>query len=194
MKVIGVTGGIGSGKSTVSRMFLKYGAEVVDADEISRSITKKNGAAYSEIVESFGGRILFQDGEIDRKKLAEIVFSDKSKLMLLNSITHKYVFFEMQKCIDESESEVIVLDVPLLFSSDFRIKCDYTIGVTADMKERILRVKQRDGMVEEDIMHRIENQISDEELREKADFIIENNIMEESEAMIERIMTIIRND
>ena len=188
MKVLGITGGIGSGKSTVSRMFEKFGAEVIDADEISRAITKRNGAAYGEIVESFGGRILLPDGEIDRKKLAGIVFTNKSKLMLLNSITHKYVYAEMQRRIDDSLSEVIVLDVPLLFTSEFRIECDFTIGVVADVQERIRRVKRRDGILEEEILSRIENQISDDVLREKADFIVENNDMEAALSAVEEIM------
>lgn len=191
MKVIGITGGMGSGKSTVSKMFESFGAQVVDADEISRAITKKNGAAYSEIVESFGGRILKADGEIDRKKLAEIVFCNKAKLMLLNSITHKYVYEEMNRCIEDSLSDVVVLDVPLLFSSEFRIKCDYTIGITADLKERIKRIKSRDGMLEEEILSRIENQIGDEELRQKADFIIENNDLDEAYREVKDIMEMI---
>lgn len=188
MKVLGVTGGIGSGKSTVSRMFEKFGAEVIDADEISRKVTSRNGAAYVEIAESFGGKILLPDGEINRKKLADTVFSDKSKLMLLNSITHKYIYEEINRRIEDSFSDLIVLDVPLLFSSDFSIKCDYTIGVTAELRERIRRVKRRDGILEEEILSRIENQISDADLREKADFIIENDNIEKTFEEVKKIM------
>ena len=92
MRIIGVTGGIGAGKSTVSKMFSQLGADIVDADEIARAVTKKEGRAFSEIISFFGKEILSESGEIDRKKLAGIVFSDKEKLVALNEITHKYVF------------------------------------------------------------------------------------------------------
>ena len=95
MKIIGVTGGIGSGKSTVSGMFRQFGAEVIDADEISRNVAKKTGSAFCEIVENFGEEILLENGEIDRKRLGQIVFSDKNRLQVLNEIIHKYVFLEM---------------------------------------------------------------------------------------------------
>ena len=175
MKIIGVTGGIGSGKTTVSGMFASFGAEVVDADEIARAVTKSSGAAYKEIVDAFGEDILLPDMEINRKALGKIVFQDKKSLELLNKITHKYVFEEIKKRIETSLAHVIVLDVPLLFSSDFPFECDLTVGVIADREERIIRVEKRDGLSREEILKRIENQISDEVLRQKADVIIENN-------------------
>ena len=110
MKIIGVTGGIGSGKSTVSSMFRQFGAEIIDADEISRNVAKKTGSAFFEVVENFGLEILLENGEIDRKKLGQIVFSDKNKLVVLNEIIHKYVFCEMEKRIKESKAEIIILD------------------------------------------------------------------------------------
>lgn len=188
MKIIGVTGGIGSGKTTVSAIFKDYGAEIIDADEISRSITKKNTAAYFEIVNSFGAEILLSDGEINRKALAKKVFSDKISLELLNKITHKYVFEEMEKRIKTSEKEVVVLDVPLLFSSEFPFDCDLTVGVIADLEQRIKRVQIRDGLTREEIIKRIENQISDEELRKKADVIIENNSLDSAVSQVKNIM------
>ena len=174
MKIIGITGGIGSGKTTVSTMFASFGAEVIDADEISRSITKKNGAAYPEIVETFGEGILLPDKEIDRKALAKIVFQDAKSLELLNKITHKYVFEEMKARMESSVADIVVLDVPLLFSADFPFDCDLTVGVTADKEERIKRVQKRDGISREEILKRIENQISDDVLKDKADVIIES--------------------
>lgn len=192
MKIIGVTGGIGSGKSTVSSMFRQFGADVVDADEISRAITKKNGSAFCEIVQSFGEKILSESGEIDRKKLGQIVFSDKKKLAVLNEITHKYVFVEMEKQIKASKAEIIILDVPLLFSNDFILKYDYSVGVTANISERIKRVKSRDGLSEDEILTRMENQISDKELEEKADFIIENNDYNKTLKNVEQILKIVK--
>ena len=192
MKIIGVTGGIGSGKSTVSSMFRQFGADVIDADEISRNVAKKSGSAFCEIVQSFGEKILSESGEIDRKKLGQIVFSDKKKLAVLNEITHKYVFVEMEKQIKASKAEIIILDVPLLFSNDFILKYDYSVGVTANISERIKRVKSRDGLSEDEILTRMENQISDKELEEKADFIIENNDYNKTLKNVEQILKIVK--
>lgn len=175
MKIIGITGGIGAGKSTVSEEFKKYGAYIIDADKISHQVTAKNGSAYAEIVDSFGTDILRNDGEIDRKKLAGIVFSDKNELKKLNYITHKHIFEKMREEIASSDSELIILDVPLLFSADFDIKCDYKIAVVANLQERIERVMFRDGISRDDVLKRIDAQLSDEEMREKADICIEND-------------------
>ena len=188
MKIIGVTGGIGSGKTTVSSMFASFGAEVVDADEIARAVTKSSGAAYKEIIDFFGEEILLPDGEINRKALGKIVFQDKKSLELLNNITHKYVFDEIKKRIECSLAQVVVLDVPLLFSSDFPFECDLTVGVIADKEERIKRVEKRDGLSREEILKRIENQISDEVLRQKADVIIENNSYDDAKFEAKNIL------
>lgn len=193
MKIIAVTGGIGSGKTTVSKMFEDLGAEVCDADLIAKETEKCGGAAYDEIKNFFGEQIILPNGEIDRKVLADIVFSDKKKLEKLNKIVHKYVFFEMEKTIKNSSAEVVCLDVPLLFSSDFPIKYDFSVGVTADMEERIKRVLQRDKTSEEDIKKRIKNQISDKELFEKADFVVKNNDKKSTFKAVENIFNIVRN-
>ena len=187
MKLIGITGGIGSGKTTVSGMFARLGAEVIDADEISRAVTKKGGAAYPELKEAFGKEILLPSGEIDRKALAKIVFSDKERLKRLNEITHRHIFIEMQKRMEASKAQVVVMDVPLLFSSEFPFKCDLTVGVTAALEERIKRVESRDGMARDEVLRRIENQISDEELKKKADVIIENNVIDSAFEQVRNI-------
>ena len=178
MKIIGITGGIGAGKSTVCEEFKKYGACIIDADKISHQVTAKNGSAYAEIVENFGTDVLKSDGEIDRKKLAGIVFSDQNELEKLNYITHKHIFEKMREEITSSDRELIILDVPLLFSADFDIKCDYKIAVVANLQERIKRVMFRDGISRDDVLKRIDAQLSDEEMREKADMCIENDSFE----------------
>lgn len=193
MKIIAVTGGIGSGKTTVSKMFETLGAEVCDADEIVRKTEKFGGAAYGEIKDFFGGEIIMPNGELDRKAIAKIVFSDKEKLEGLNKIVHKYVFFEMEKAIKNSSADVICLDVPLLFSSEFPIKYDFSVGVTADLGERIKRVCQRDKTSEDEVIKRINNQISDRELFERADFVIKNNDKKSTFEAVKNIMNIVRN-
>ena len=194
MKIIGITGGIGAGKTTVCNMFKELGAETCDADEIAREKEKKGGAAYNEIKECFGPEIISENGDLNRKKLAGIVFSDKEKLEKLNKIVHKYVFEEIKEKIKSCSSDVLCLDVPLLFSSEFPIKCDYTVGVLAEREERIKRVEKRSGMSRDEIIKRIDNQISDDELLKKADFIVENNDVEKALDAVKKIMKIIRNE
>lgn len=175
MKIIGVTGGIGSGKSTVCKEFAALGAAVIDADGISHSVTRKGEKAYFEIIENFGNGILTSDKEIDRRLLGKIVFCDKEKLKLLNKITHKYIFEEMNRLIKEnSEKAVVVLDVPLLFGSDFPIKYDLSLGVIAPDDVRAARVMARDGISKEDISARIENQLKNEDYLRLCDVCVEN--------------------
>lgn len=193
MKIIGITGGIGAGKSTVCKEFSSYGAEIIDADEISRNVTRKNGEAYEETVKCFGNEILDCNGEIKRKELAKIVFSDKEELKKLNLITHKHIFRKINEKIENSKSDMIVLDVPLLFSDDFPIKCDLTVAVISDAEERIRRVKLRDGEKEEAIRARMANQLSDSVLLEKADLFIENNSVEEMKKQVKKIIGTVRD-
>ncbi|MBE7011054.1 MAG: dephospho-CoA kinase [Ruminococcaceae bacterium] len=193
MKVIGITGGIGAGKSTVCAEFEKYGVFVVDADKISRQVTAKNGAAYGEIADYFGKSVIMENGEINRKKLAEIVFSDSNELEMLNRITHKHIFSEMRKAIDLSESDIILLDVPLLFSSDFDIECDLKIAVIADLESRINRVMKRDNTDRESVISRIKVQLSDDEFKRCADLCIYNDSSEEMQKQVKNIIESVRS-
>ena len=187
MKIIGITGGIGAGKSTVTAEFEKLGATVVDADAISRNVTLKSGCAYLEIVKVFGEEILLASGELNRKKLAEIVFSDKNKLDELNKITHKHIFKEMEKQIENAKTDIVVLDVPLLFSNDFPIKCDLKIAVLAEKATRIQRVKNRDGINTDEIEARILNQLSEEDYIKLADICIINENLNETIEQVKKI-------
>ena len=151
MKLLGITGGIGAGKSVVTKCFSDLGAEIIDADAIARQVLKKEGAAYAEVISAFGNEILQLNHEIDRKKLAAIVFSDREKLQTLNQITHACVFQEMEKQIHQSHAELICLDVPLLFSCEFPFQCDKTLAVLAPKEQRIQRVIKRDACSREDV-------------------------------------------
>lgn len=194
MKIIGITGGIGSGKSTVSLEFESYGAEIIDADAISRSITLKKGLAYREIVEFFGEDIICNSGEIDRKKLAGIVFSDAEKLEVLNNITHKYIFEEMENRISSSKNDLVILDVPLLFSPDFKIECDIKIVVVADLENRINRVIKRDNTDRISVENRINSQLSDEEMKKLADIVIENDSLDDMKKQVKKIVEMLRGN
>ncbi len=174
-KILGITGGIGAGKSCVANLFAKLGATVVDADKIAREILEPNGKAFPLVVEHFGEEILTPDRTINRKKLAGIVFCDKQKLELLNHLTHPAVFEEMQRQIKAAKTEIVCLDVPLLFTCDFPIHCDRTLAVVAPKELRIARILERDGCGREQAEARMRNQLSDEEFREKADLILCND-------------------
>ncbi len=175
MKIIGITGGTGAGKSTLCVELERCGAAIIDSDYISRQVTQKNGAAFDEIVMEFGSGILASDGEIDRKALAQIVFNDDSKLELLNKITHKHIFAEMQRQLDNCKAKVAVLDVPLLFQSDFPFQCDLTVAVIADAKTRLERIMQRDAITMDLATARMNNQMTDEQYKAAADVCFVND-------------------
>ncbi len=175
MKIIGITGGIGAGKTTVCDEMKKCGAEIVDADKIARQIVQRGMPALEEIENVFGKDVLTSDGELNRKKLADIVFSDEEKLKVLNSITHKYILDEMKRRVKNSVSEVVVLDVPLLFQCDFPIKCDLTIAVVADKETRVRRIMERDGVERLDAEVRMAKQLTDKEYSDFADICFEND-------------------
>lgn len=175
MKVLGITGGIGAGKSTVTEALVRMGAAVVDADRVARKVMEPGEQAYTEIVRSFGKGILNSDGTVNRKALADIVFTDENKLKILNEITHPCIFRQMQTEMVEAKAELVVLDVPLLFSADFPIVCDKTLAVLAPEELRIQRVMSRDGCTEEKVLERMAVQMSEEDLRKRADFVIVND-------------------
>ena len=179
MKIIGVTGGIGSGKSTVSRTLRDLGAAVIDADVLAKNITGTGGRAFNELVEYFGKDILDDDGELDRSKLASIAFGDKVKLHALNSITHKYIadkIHETVKALSDSDKwGIIVIDAPLPIEKGFMDLADEVWVVTAKRETRIKRVMDRSGFTYEAVSERIDSQLRDEEYLRIADEVVENN-------------------
>lgn len=175
MKVIAITGGIGAGKSTVSDEFKKLGAYVVDTDAISHKIMRRGFGAYDMVVAEFGNEILGDDSEIDRKRLADIVFNDKEKLKRLNTIMHKEIYAELQRMIDASDADVVCAEIPLLFTAKCPIKIDVRAVVSASDDVRIKRVMARDNCSAEKVKERMANQLSDSEMCSLADVVIVNN-------------------
>lgn len=183
--VIGITGGLASGKSLVTKEFKRLGAMVVDADIISRQVSAKDGNAYADIVKEFGEAILKEDGSIDRKALGAIVFSDRDKLKKLNAITHpriiKRIRAEVQRLKMESPDAVIAVDAALLIETGLNREMDAVIVVFADEPERIQRSVKRDNITEADARQRSDAQMNLKEKAAMADFVIENNgTMEET--------------
>ena len=179
MKVIGVTGGIGSGKSTVSRILHDLGAKLIDADKIARLVVGRDGSALGEVTAYFGNDVLSEDGELDRKKLGDMVFNNTEKLKVLNSITHRYVAEEIMESVDnakkEGRPEVIVIGAPIPIEHGFIDVSDEIWVVTVDREVRIARIMKRDGFTYDEAVSRINSQMKDEDYLKIANEIINNN-------------------
>ena len=177
MKVIGLTGTIASGKSTISHFLENKGIAVVDADKISRQITAFGGSAVDEVVQAFGEEIL-SEGVIDRKKMGQIVFSNKEKRELLEKILHPKVIAQMLREKEEYQKkgyQTVIFDIPLLIEGNLQFLCDEIWVVYADVDTQIQRLKERNGFDEEFGRKILENQIPTEQKLKFADVIIENN-------------------
>jgi len=178
MKVVGLTGGIGSGKSTVANMLAELGAYIIDADELARRIVEPGQPAWKEIEKNFGGQILNPDQTLNRKKMAEIVFANPEARKKLESITHPRIGEEMMRELEKAKKEqrkLVVFDAALLIESAAANRLKPLIVVSADEDLRVKRVCGRDRCCAEDVRARIRNQVPDSKRREKADFVIENN-------------------
>ncbi len=179
MKVIGLTGGTGSGKSVVSRSLETAGAVIVDADRIAHEIIEKDKPAYMEIIAYYGRDILDKEGNIIRKKLGEIVFHDTEKLAFLNQCTHKYIKAEVIRQIEEAKeigtAKAIIIDAPLLLEAGLEKICDLVWVAYADPEVRAQRVMTRDGVTYALAKARIANQKSWEEYENAADTVIDNS-------------------
>ena len=179
---IGLTGGIGSGKSTAARRFAELGARVYHADDLSRRALNPGAICYDRVVAAFGAEILLPDGVIDRRKLGAIVFSSEEKRQTLNNIIHPYVINELlslaRRDFQEERFRVAVFEVPLLFESGMDASMDKNIVVSCDHESRIARVMERDGLTREQVEARIRAQIPEEEKLLRADYILDNNSTE----------------
>ncbi len=191
MFIIGVTGGIGCGKSEVSRICRDYGLDVIDADEISRNATASGGAAIRDIEDAFGKKVIAEDGSLNRKAMSDLVFKNKKSLDLLASIIHRYVIEEIQRRVDDykgKKRKAIVLDVPIPVKNGFVDLCDQIWMVWADDDVRIKRLNLR-GMTTKDANRRILSQMTREQYEAIADKVILNNgSLEELENQVRELL------
>jgi len=177
--IIGITGNSGSGKTLIAQLLEReHGALVIDADRIAHKILEPNLPAYGEVLGLFGDSVLADDGRLDRRKIAEIVFTDTEILKKHMEITHKYILAEMRKKLDEyksADAESVVIDAPLLIESGFHVYCDYVWLVTADYDKKAQRLAVRDNLEPETAKNRLRAQSSQDKLEEFADSVICNN-------------------
>lgn len=188
VRLIGLTGGIGAGKSTVSAGLARRGAVVIDADAIVRELQQPGTVVFTEMVERFGPGIVAPDGELDRAAIADVVFTDETALADLGAIVHPRVHDEIQRRLDEQAAtdHVVILDVPLLVESGWE-GMQGTIVVDLDPEVAVQRLVQHRGFSETDARNRIAKQATREHRLSKADFVIDNHgSPEEIEHEVER--------
>lgn len=176
--VVGLTGQTGAGKSTVSKIFSSNGFAVIDADQVARRVVEKGTKCLDEIADFYGRTVINDDGTLNRKALAAIVFSDKAKLETLNTITYPYITGEILKQIRAHSmkgEKLILLDAPTLFESRADDFCEIIISVLADEEIRERRIISRDGLTPEQARKRMDSQLDEDFFRTHSDYIIHNN-------------------
>lgn len=173
MKIIGLTGGIGSGKSTVARIFESLGIAIYYADDRAKALYLKDGTLKRQVIEHFG-ELSYKDGSLNRTYLAEQVFQDSKKLELLNQLVHPRVKIDFSNWILQQYGSYVIREAAILFESETYRDCTSTITVSAPIELRLERVKDRDQTSLDQIKKRMNHQMSDDERRKLADFEIKN--------------------
>jgi dephospho-CoA kinase len=178
MLIVGLTGGVASGKTAVSRVLKEEGAYIIDADQIARELVQPRKPAWNELIRAFGKEILLVDGSIDRKKLADKVFADPEQRRVLNQILHRRIKEEMDRRTKEigrrDPKAIVVIDAPLLIELGEHRGLDKLIVVTTRQTQQIERLKDRDGTSPQEALRILSSQMPLEEKAELADFVIRN--------------------
>jgi len=172
---VGLTGGIGSGKTTVAKLFAAKGVPVYDADTRAKYLMTYNKSLKSRIIESFGRDVYHSNGRLNRKSLAAIIFNDKAKLSIINGLVHPAVAKDGVAWFDAQKSPYAIKEAALMIESGTYKELDVLVVVTADLEERIRRVTKRDKANINDVKARINNQLTDAERLAHADYVIDNN-------------------
>ena len=181
--LVGLTGGIGSGKTLIASIFKKYGAHIIDADIVCRELVQPGQPALQEIAQAFGHDILDSSGKLDRHKMAAIVFNDVKRKQDLENILHPLVFAEEQKIYQKTRLQnpqaLVIIDAALLIESGNYKSVDKVVLVSCDEDNQIQRTLKRGGLDRDEIVNRIRSQMPLSEKRKFADYIIENDSTEE---------------
>ncbi|MBR2570868.1 MAG: dephospho-CoA kinase [Clostridia bacterium] len=170
--ILGLTGGIGCGKTTCAGILADLGCEVIDADQISRELTQDGSPVLEPIREAFGDDVFLEPGKLDRAKLGQIVFADVARKRQLEGILHPAIQKEMLNRVENAQTDVVVLDIPLLFETGMDVLCDEVWVLSVDRETQIQRVMQRDSLTREEIEQRIDSQMPVGDKEERADRVI----------------------
>lgn len=186
MIVVGLTGGIGSGKTTILKMFQELEIDCYITDIEAKKLMNSSKKIKKELIKEFGEKVFTADG-LNRKYIAKIVFENPKKLKILNSIVHPRVHKHFKKFVKKAKSDYVIYENAILFESKGDKNCDYIITVIAPIDVRIDRILARDTTTKVDILNRIKNQFSDEEKVSKSDFIINNIDLKETQKEVQKI-------
>ena len=187
MMVVGLTGGIGSGKTTIAKLLELEGIPVYDSDKRAKYLMHNSTEIRTALKLEFGDEVYSEEG-LNREYLAKIVFGNKDKLKTLNSIVHPVVAKDFQDWIASQKTEIVVKEAAILFESGAYKTCDVNVTVHTDVEERIERVQKRDGVTREQVLSRINNQWTDEQRNEKSDIIIKNNDVDPTEVNVKKLV------
>lgn len=195
MKKVGLTGGIGSGKSTVARMLADEGFPVVDADQIAREIMEPGSPVLAQVAEVFGEGLIDDTGALNRAELAKRAFSSTEQTEKLNALTHPAIRAESNRRFDEAEkagARAVIYDMPLLVDLGLHHDMDMTVVVDVDVDERVRRLVDKRGLTEADARARIAQQVDDDTRRAAADIVVDNNgPLEALAAQVEKVVRMI---
>lgn len=175
MLVFGITGGSGSGKTTVCRTFKSLGAEIIDTDIIAREVTANGSKCLDELAAHFGSEILQPDGSLNRRRLAQLAFADAKKTELLSMITHKYIHERVTRRLSDTASAIAVIDGAVLIGSPIEKECAFIVSVISDRETRLARIISRDGISRADAEKRLAAQPNDAFYREHSRYTLINN-------------------
>lgn len=171
-RVIGITGGIASGKSNVCQVVSDLGYPVISSDKISMDLSKKDGPMYKAIVNKFGSEYLDESGEIDRKKLGRLIFNNSAAKLVLNQATHPIIVEEIKRQIKELPEGLIFVEIPLLYEAKLEYLCDKIICVFLNKKQQVIRLMEREGIDEDYALAKIHSQMDLYMKKELADYVI----------------------
>ena len=191
-KIIGLTGGIGSGKTTLATYMESLGIPVFIADDEAKKLMQS--AAVLEAIQTSFGDAIFENGQLNRQQLAAIVFSKPEKLQQLNGIIHPAVKQQFSIWLGQNQSEpIVVYEAAILFESGSYQNCDSIITITAPLEDRIVRVMQRDSSSREQVLERINAQWTDDQRAAKSDYVIDNTNTQIAKQEIDKILKILKN-
>lgn len=172
---IGITGGIGSGKSLACRYLEELGCKVIYADKIAKELYASNKALLKKLAGEFGKSILNIDGTLNRINARKVIFSNKKNIKRVNSIVHPFVFREMDKMVSRIKDKVVLFEAAIMFESGSYKRMDYVVLIYANKETRIKRIIKRDGVKRSDVLKLMKLQLDEREKAKRADFVIKNN-------------------